>query len=184
MEFINQIHDFITQRSQKEIYRLLGIAATIIVLMLAGLTYYHFNRMSRLRKEMDVVNRARKETQKLLSRYTAVQKQRQEINAVLEKDRAFKIKEYFNALISDQNINQQNVKQIDVSQPQDLRNGYFEIRLDAAITNLSMKKLTELLYVLEKNQRIYIKELQITKTQQQAIDATVTIATLQPKEQD
>lgn len=59
-------------------------------------------------------------------------------------------------------------------------NGYTEVQLYASFSNMNIQKIAELLDTLEQNDRIYVKELEIYKSEQaHAVNINIMIATLQ-----
>lgn len=163
-----------------------GYIAISVILMFTGLIIYrHFSKINSLKKEIKKVNLARQETQVILSKDVEVKKQKDIVDEIIKKGKNFKLLQYFDTIVQNLGI-QQNIKSKNIT-TSDLENltaqGYSEIKLNAEISNLNMKKLVELLDEFEKNERIYIKSLEITKESEQAIEVNLIIATIQPKEE-
>ena len=110
-----------------------------------------------------------------------VKKQRQDVNTLLEKDKDFRIKGYFNDLLEYLNISGNKIKS-EISE-EDLDNEYTEIKLEAHLINLNTRDLCNLLNEIEKSERVYTKELEIFHFPKKptTIEVNLTIATLQPK---
>lgn len=163
-----------------------GYIAICVILLFTGLIIYrHFSKINSLKKEIKKVNLARQETQVILSKDVEVKKQKDIVDEIIKKGKNFKLLQYFDSIVQNLGI-QQNIKSKNIT-ISDLENltaqGYSEIKLNAEISNLNMKKLVELLDEFEKNERIYIKSLEITKESEQAIEVNLIIATIQPKEE-
>lgn len=182
MNIITQISLWLQSLDPKELYRyFIGIILALIIII-GGLMYRHISKVSALRNSIAYSNQLRKESKKILEQHEIVKQQQQEVDTILAQDKNFKILEYFTLLLKELNLSVYSSKEPIVSQ-EDLNNGYIELRLDASFTKINMKQLCELLDKIERNERIYTKALNITKTHQAAaIDVAITIATLQKKE--
>jgi hypothetical protein len=182
MPVLDQIKNYIATLNTQELQRMFLIVIGVFVFLLCGFLFYHIRSVNALHRDINSVNKTRREVQHMLSTYATVQEQKESVNKILTEDKAFKIKEYFTSVLRDLQFEQKNIEQTTVSEPRDLRNGYFEIRLDGSFINITMQNLAELLQTIERNKRVYIKDLTITKnTQTPTIDARLSIATLQPK---
>lgn len=148
-------------------------------LLLVGMCYYHVSRVWALQNHMIRINRQRKQARDLFEQLSKVNLQKESVNEILRRDKSFKIKEYVTGIMQELNLSKKNNK-AEVSDPQDLQNTYSEIKLGCTFTNITMQQLTEFLYKVEKNERVYTKELIITKAHgDRTIDVTLVIATLQ-----
>lgn len=137
------------------------------------------NRMTRIKG----INKKYLEVRNLLERYEMVKKQKAEVDAVLEKDKDFKIGGYFNTVLQQLNLLGKKTREPETS-AEELENGYREIKLYATFNGLNMKQLIDLLDALEQNERIYTKEVEVYKPEQdRTINVNLLIATLEPKEE-
>lgn len=130
---------------------------------------------------MNRINELREEVRSILDKGQLVKKEQREIDALIAKEENFKIVGYFEDLLTKQGLNNKKAS-IEASSP--VREGkYQESILVARFTSMTMKELTELLQELEKNRRVFTKELDITLSLKtpNTIDITLTIATLEPK---
>jgi len=177
-----RIKRFFDELDEKKLTQYLFILIGGLVLVLGGITYYTQHRIKTLKNEIKKVNVIREKARDLLSKNAVVNMQRDEVDAILAQDNQFKIKEFFVELVANLNLTAQSSKETELSNPQDLDNGYSETKLDASFSGISMQRLCELLLQLEKNRRIFLKEVVITKSSQSnAIDVSLVIATLQQK---
>ncbi len=160
--------------------RILWTILATVLLLSAGLVWWHISTVTHLQSELRTINEQRKQAQGWIKRYQQIQKQQESVNAVLEQDPGFKIKEYMNNLLKEQQL---SGAQLTLGRPRDIQNGYNEISLDVSITGITMQQLANLMYAAEKNQRVYIKSVTIDQQKQaKKIDTTLTVATLHKKE--
>jgi predicted lipid-binding transport protein (Tim44 family) len=184
MESLQKIQTFFATLSKKEFQQYTAIAGSLLALLIMFSVYRYTVTISRLKKEIAAINKQRGDQLKeLLMRYELVKKQQAEVETMLAKDPNFKIKEFLDTVMSKVNIIQYKAKEEQFSQ-QDLENGYTENQLYVSFANITTQHICELLYALEQNERVYIKQVELYKTDlSKTINANVTVATLQPKQE-
>lgn len=181
MELFDKIQAYLNSLEQKRFYQYVGGALGIIALIMFLLMFQYYRKVRSLKQMVVSTNELREEAQKILDKGQQIKKDQKEINAILAQDPNFKIAGYFADLTSKMGL-AQNLLPPSISTA--LQEGqYQETILQAKFNNITMKQLTELLQEVELNKRVFIKELDITRAKKQAnsIDATLTIATLEPK---
>ena len=182
MNILIRLKDWIMSLDEQEIVRSFGVSMGILVTLIGLLLYVRYSSTSNSLGRLKRINQLRTETKQLLQEHEMVVQQQHEVDALLAKDSAFLIKEYFLGVMRELNIERLMTKPAEVSEPQELSKGYSEIKLEASCSELNMKQLTDLLYRIEQSERIYTKELVITKaTKTPTVDITLVIATLQPQ---
>lgn len=150
-----------------------------LVIITCGFLYYYHSSTKALTTKIARINEQRNKTKELLERFQRVKKQQIEVNDLLEEDKEFKIGGYFSSVINQLGL-QQNKTRDPVTSSIQLDNGYTEIQLYASFSNINIQKIGELLDTLEQNARIYVKELEIYKSEQNhAVNINIMIATLQ-----
>lgn len=183
MEAIEQVQTFFATMSKKDFQRAMLAGAATLTLLLSFFVYRYIATVSKLKKEIANINRLRsQDVEDVLTRYELVKKQQTEVETILAKDPTFKIKEFLDTVMNKVNIVQYKAKEPQFSQ-QDLENGYTENQLYASFANVTTQHVCELLYALEQNERVYIKQVELYKTDlNKTINANITIATLQAKQ--
>ncbi|MEX0940324.1 MAG: hypothetical protein WDZ41_03115 [Candidatus Babeliales bacterium] len=181
MIVLDQIRQFILNLDSKQFQRYLIIILSIILCLIGIVIYRYYSSISFYKKRIYQINQQRRTVKEILERFEIVKKQQTEVNTLLEKDRDFKIAGYFNNVINKLGISQNKTREPETSS-EELDNGYTEIKLFASFSNMNMQRLTELLDTLEQNERIYTKEIEVYKPDQEAtININILIATLEPK---
>lgn len=151
-------------------------------LLSGGTLYLATRRVDASERRIRKVNQLREQAKTILSRHAVVKRQQAEVDTILEQDRAFKIKEFFTTVVAELGLTSNLSKQAEVTDPQDLGNGYSEIKLDASFSGLSTRQFVDLLYRIEQSERIYTKEVVLVKApKSSSLDLTIVIATLQSK---
>jgi hypothetical protein len=183
MNFFDKIKQYVAGLDEKSFLTYGAGALGAIVLLCAGLIYYYYSNIGYWRKQINDINYSREEVKRIIDRDELVQKQRAEVNKMLDEMPNFKIEEYFNELIAKHGLMQNKVTTPNITYGDRGDKEYREVLLTTQFDMLNMKQLTELLNDIEQNSRIYAKELEITKAKKapNTIDVTLTIATLQRK---
>ena len=186
MKLVAKYKKFLKEFDDKKQLRALYIVLGLIV-VIGGFFLYRYSRsISSLKKKMTVVNKARKETQVLLSTNKNVEMQRSKVESMLEKEgKNFKLLDFFNNTLSNLKLvpYRTGKEKISYSNPQGIRaSKYQEVNLNVQMTNLNMRQVTDLLYELEQSKRVYIKKLEITSSKTNpVVDLSLVIGTLQKK---
>ena len=172
----------ILEQPAHRLHKILFSIAGGIIVASGLLVWYHIHTINTLQQRLRTINTQRRQAQNLFTRYQNIQKQKEQVNSVLEQDKDFKIKEYMTDRINELQF-PSNTYKLEVSKPRDIQNGYKEVSLDANFTKVTTKQLVTLMHEAEKNERVYIKSVTISQQKQvQKIDATLTVATLHIKE--
>ncbi len=180
MKWLDNVQNYLNNLDAKSFrnYAIAFFAAFLLIF--AYLIYNFYSNIHSLKNKINVLNRKRRDVKELLQQYELVQKQKKQVEEILNKEKDFKIKQFFDATLTKLGIIQ-NKKSADDSLGESLE-GYTERKLDATIENINTKQLAELLEELERTDRIYLKEVDIEKDKTSpAITVHIVIATLEPK---
>jgi hypothetical protein len=183
MEFIENIRRTLDNIDRKtlQLYSLIAAGAVALLMVLFVVQFYRSTQA--LKRQIVSINKKRQDATTLLERYYLVKKQQEQVDAILSKEKDFKISQAFEKLLQTTGISTNKAQEPETTSQQVL-DGYTEWTLYASLTNLNTKKLTELLYAIEQEERIYTKEVEIEQTPgERSINVKITIATLEPKEE-
>jgi len=176
MVLLKRIRERLEKLDEKEFFKYGAIFLGIICLLSSAIIVRYYFKKSSLTKQMKSVNSLREEVKTILDRYERVKKQRDEVNALLDKNEDFILEEYVEQLRKQLGLTY--VIESRTTAPRD--EVYKEIAINAKFTNMNMRELTELLQELEKNKLVYTKDLDIVKSKSRSgtLDVSITIATL------
>ena len=179
MVLLEYIRDYIGRYDDRQLKRAFVLTGTALFFIIVYLFYVkHKNREDFLLR-ISSLNKERVRTQKIISLRSLLKSERQDADLLLNEDKNFRLLDYFNILMKEIGLVPSSDPQ--VAAPRDLDMGYNEIELTALFININMKQLVVLLENIDKNKRIYTKELVIDKSQKTpTIDIKLTIATLEP----
>ncbi len=181
MAFFVSIKDYLDNLESKDFKKYVTIGLAIVLLLAGLLMVQYYRSVWALQSRIAVINKRRRDVQNMLERFERVKKQQIEVNTSLAKEKDFKISQFFENLLQKLGIDKNKTQQPETL-PKDVLDGYTEWTLYVNLSNLNTKKLSELLYAIEQEERIYTKELEIEKsTKSNAINVKITIATLEPK---
>ena len=175
------IKAFIQGLDKKIFLRLCLFVLSVVIVVSGGLLFYYLRKLDILERKLRIVYRQREEAHTILSDHAQVKEQRVQVNEILAQDKKFKIVEYVSSIVGELQISSNMSKDPALSE-HDLNNGYSETVLDIQFKNMNMKQVVEFLYKIEQNDRVYTKNLMISKVpSNNKVDVTVVIATLQQK---
>lgn len=181
MNIVN-LQNYLETMEQKKFYLYTGIGLGIIALGMLGMIFYHKRTMTTIRKEIKQLQQQRIQARELLETHERIKIQQQAVNDLLEKDKSFRILDYFNNLISALGLKASLEEPTLTTNPLEGSNDYIEVTLTARLKNITLQQLVELLAEIENNPRIYTKELEIAQASGAILNATLVIATLQQTE--
>lgn len=185
MNVVTRIQSFFDQLNERDFKRYLAAFIVILLIINAVIVYRYISKTRALKNRVTFINRKRREVKETLERYEMVKKQQAEVDALLEKDRDFKIAGYFNDVLTKLNLARFKTREPETSR-ETLDNGYTEVKLYASFSNITTQNVVELLDALEQNERIYTKELEMYKPNDtgKTINVNILLATLEPKTQE
>ena len=179
MALLEYIRDYIAHYDDRQIRKATILAAATFCLTLMYLFYARHKNSEEFLGRISSLNKERVRTQKIISLRAQLKSERQDADLLLSEDKNFRLLDYFNQLMKEIGIMPSSSPQ--VGTPRDLDMGYNEVELTALFMNINTKQLVVLLENIDKNKRIYTKELLIDKSQKTpTIDIKLIIATLEP----
>ncbi|MBI2353249.1 hypothetical protein HYV11_03360 [Candidatus Dependentiae bacterium] len=176
---INTIKNFINGLDRKEFIFYSSIYLGFCLFLVFGIMIRHIYVMQEAKNKIISLNQARKKVQEVLTQFSQVIHQRNNVDALLQKDKSFYLQKFFKDLIQQPSLMIKNVN--DKPSTQKLENGYTEESLNVTLTAITTQQLCMLLKEIENEERIYIKSLDITKPIAKKINVSMVIATLIPK---
>lgn len=184
MQLFARITDFFARLDKKQMQRLIMVAIGSAFVLLGLVAYFQYRQVQFFRREMITINNARIKVNEILERNEVLKQQQQHGEGIMAKDKNFYLKEHVNSIVSKLGL-QNNFKggPVSINDLENLRaRGYEEVKMLADFVGINMRQLVELVRELELNERLDIKKIDIVKAKQSnAIDAQLSISTLQPK---
>lgn len=175
-----KIKQFIDNLDEKDFQKYAVVALVIILALFGVLAYRSYSAIATLKKRNGVVNQSRRKVKEILTEYELVQQQQKYVEDILLKTKDFKIVSEFDQILASLGLS--NAKTQD-SEPnaEDVLEGYSEIKLLVTLTGLNTKQLADLLLAIEKQERMYTKELEVEKNSDNNLTVKITVATLEKK---
>lgn len=184
MKVVENIRNFVDSLEEKQFYTYLGVLLFGAILIMSLIVWRYYSQVHSINEQIETINEQREETKRILTSARRVQQQRAEVDALLGQDPNFKIGGYFEDVLNKLGLADKKTASDKIEHSQiDHEGKYKESIRKAKLTGMNMRQLTELLHELEQNKRIFIKELEISKSikQSKTLDISLTIATLEPK---
>lgn len=174
-----RVRNFFRSLEPQEVYKYTALILAIILLISGLILWRYYAGVQSLQRKLGLLNKQRLETRSLLEKNDYVLQQQIRVDEILERDKNFKIKEYFISVVQKLGLANLISKDPEITS-NELVNGYTEIKLDVSLSSMNMKQLVDLLYNIEQNERVYTKDLKITKSlRTQTIDVSLVIATFE-----
>jgi hypothetical protein len=180
MVLFDSLTTFINNLDKESYYKYLAIIGAIFLSLIGITLYFYYSGISQEQERIAAINESRQEVKTILTKAIRIQKQRAEINTLLEEDPNFKIKQALQDIMSNIGIVADFVGDTKI----DHDNNYQEEIVTYQLNGITMKQLTEFLNEIDENKRVFTKELDITKSKRvpHTIDVNITMATMMPKE--
>lgn len=180
MSFLERLQNFIDSTEEKtfRIY-LFSIVGAVLALSI-GLIVWHYLALSTVSERIEMINESRQQARKIITTNKQLELEQKNLDRMLDKDPFFSLVEYVSNLLAQYHL--QPAKQVEPTSSNRL-NQYNERTVRVEIRETDMKTLTELIEELTQNERVTIKEVEITAAKGQSIDVSLTLATLYKKTQ-
>ncbi len=178
MNMLEKITHFLLTREQEDFYKYVGGYLIGLFLVCSVIIGYYISAASGLKSTLNSLYKTQQESKLLLEKVKVIEKQKESVDKLLDTEKNFKIKNYFDELIKNLNLTSFQRKEAEVTEEEILKDQYSEIKLSAQLYGISMKQLCQVLETLEKKERLYTKDLSITKGRGPTIDVSITIGTL------
>lgn len=186
MTSLQKLKNFLRNLEEKELYIYLSGFFAIFLIFMLLLAFWHSRRISYWNGQLNNLKKQRIETKQLLADHNQVELDRQKVNDILLTDTNFKIRRFYDDLISQLQLMPFKTK--DPAEPvsTELEGGEKERVLTADFHDLTMKQVTDILSYIENNQRVYTKKITIDKVSKErpTLNITIDIATIEPSSQE
>lgn len=185
-KFFDTFQTYLLALDKKTWYRYLMVIAAVFFLIVGIILFFYYSKTARWQTHIIEINEQRQEAKNLLNKAIQVQKDRAQVTALLEEEPNFKIKEYMQEVferVGISIIDNVSSDRITIASGNTVGN-YREDTIKYQLTGITMRQLTHLLEEIEKNKRVFTKELDIIKSKKvpRTIDVDIRISTMMPKE--
>ena len=177
MIIFDPIRDFIKNLNKKEMIRYGSIYVGLFVIFMAIIIVRHIMTSKDLYQKTVILNKSRSTAQQIFTKFQVVQKQKNNVDELLKKNKNFNIQKFFPELLAQHNLSTQVSSRF---AREKLPNGYIQESLAVTCTGITTQDLCELIVAIEAQPLMYITFVDITNMlQAKKINVSMTIATLQ-----
>ena len=176
---ISLIKDFFVGMDKKEFtrYSFIYLGACLFIILL--IIVRHFYLIGDEKDKIAVLNSSRKKVQNILTQFSLVKKQKEKVDTLLNKDKNFYIKKFFDTVAQKSSVDKNSKETLSKKK---LENGYEEESLSIQLSQITTKQLCDTLQALEQEARVYIKFVDISKMNNaRKINVAMDIATVMPQ---
>ena len=182
MEFLKPIIDYIIKLKDKEFQQYMIAILAGITLICCGTIYVTYSRSKGHIITIKQLKKLEQKSYMILSDNQKIQLEEDRIQKLIEQNKEFSIKTYFEKFTREHNAAPEANWDTTVN-PIEGNDKFDEVVLPATFKKQTTKTLVTLLDALDKNEIVYLKEVAITHEEGQKISFTLTIATKKPKRQ-
>jgi hypothetical protein len=159
---------------QKQFERYVLIFLVGVSCLVGGVTYYIYSQSGQLVDRIKKLEELSNKSMQILGDNAKAQQEAQRIQELLDKDKDFNIKSYFETFYKEQGITPEpgwDTKQEEINER------ISEVSLSALFKGLSMEKLVKILSALGAKPVVYVKDIAIKSESNKKLNFELTIAT-------
>ena len=108
-----RLKKYIESWNQKEFRNYSLIMGSILMILISIIIFYYYYRITTLNTRIATINKNRITARSLISRYDLVKKQQIEVDAILAKEKDFKISQYFEQLLAKLDLTKNKAQDVD-----------------------------------------------------------------------
>jgi ATP-dependent Lon protease len=181
MNFLETIATHIASQNTKQQQIFIAAVLCSIALLIGGsLTYLYMQRASDIETIIQIQEQIKK-NELLMAQSERIKAEEERIKELLDENKGFSIKTFFETLMLDQKLKPELGWETEVRSIEG-NDTFDEIILTAQFKKQTTQSLIALLNVLERNEIVYIKELDIKKEEKKTISFEIILATKKRKQ--
>lgn len=180
MKFIDPVRKFIESKDQKEFFKYAVIAIGIIVALAIAIVWWSHIYIASAEEMIQDINNQREQVKKILTKHTYLEKEEREINAFIAKNPDFTILGYITQLLNQFGLTSNIPLEENISAGVGT-NTYAEIISHVEIVDTDMQTVAKLFQEIEKEKRVSIKSIEITRAKPTTVTVRLEIASLRKK---
>lgn len=181
MAALDQIIITLTSLDRKKFNLYLGIFLGVTALMAGGVIYWLHQKRSAQIKELTTLHEQTQKIDRIVENSEHVQAEEERVQNLLEENKGFSIKTYFEQFCSEHNVTAEQGWDTE-SRSLEGNEAFDEVILSATFKNQTTQSLVTILTSLNYNEIVYIKELEVKNEGSRKISFTLTIATKKRKQ--
>lgn len=175
-KLFNEIIAYIQKLNKKEFEKNLKIFLGAISIITFGGIYYIYAEKRNLINKIKKTQKLTFKTSNIIKTYEKMQQEEKKTQKLLEREKDFNIKTYFEKFYSKQQITPEGNWEA-ITQELPSSDKFDEVIISATFNHQTTKKLIDILKALNEKDIIYIKELIIKSESNKKINFDITIAT-------
>ncbi len=180
MKFLEPIKNFIESKDQKEFLRYLIISLGVIVFLAVLVLWWRHYRLSSAEEMIQDINTEREQVKQILSKHKHLEKEEKDLNELMAKNPDFTILGYITHLLDEFRLRSSTPLEENISAGAGT-DTYAEIISHIEIVDTDMQTLAKLFQEIEKEKRVSIKSIDITRAKPTTVNVRLEIATLRKK---
>lgn len=179
MKIIDDILSFIFSLDSKRFLIYLGIITITLALSATALLYFIHAKSTTLINNIKLLQKLNEESKILIATYDTIQTRKEAVFDLLEKEKNFDLKSFFATFSKENNLKIES-PWTTIAETVEGNELLEEISLPITMPHITMQQLVHFLETFKQKERVYIKNLTLTKETEPPflITCSFTIATL------
>jgi hypothetical protein len=176
MKFLEKFAEHIKTEKEKDLRKYLLFIITGMFITTIIITSIIHKKNIELVTKMKTLDRLIIKTNHIIANNDAIEKKEQAIKKLIQDNKTFDIREYFEKFCKDQKIKIPLEDWDSRTQPVEGSDEFDEVVLEANFKGQTTEKLIHIIKELNKTKMIYIKALELENTDKKTINIDITIA--------
>jgi len=181
MSIMHDAASRIARQSAKEHQTFLLISLAVATALLGGMIYFLYSQQDTTIEALKALAEQIKKNDALIATSERIHAEEERVKTLLEDNKGFSIKTYFESLTHDQNMKPEPGWDTETHAIEN-NDTFDEIVLTAQFKNQTTQSLVAFLGIIEESEIVYIKELTIKKDGPKTIVFELTLATKKRKQ--
>ncbi len=181
MSFLETIIQTITQQTSKQHQVFLISVMSVAFASIGGIIYFLYTQRATDVATLIALQEVSQKNNVLIGKSEKVRAEAERISGLLEENKGFSIKTFFESLTQEQKLKPEQGWGTEIRSIEG-NDTFDEIILNATFKNQTTQALVGLLGVLDNNEIVYLKEVEIKKETPKTITFVLTIATKKRKQ--
>lgn len=176
MKLIHSFLSFVKHLDRQEFIKYASGYALGVLLIVGGTIVWRYLIVSSLDERFETLAETRQRVQSLMTKNDKLKKEQKRLDEIIKGD--FSLAEAFTNILS--SLGLRATKEVP-TKTTPINSKYDKRSVTADIAELDMKQITQLIQIIDQNDRIIIEELTITRKSSMSLDISITVATLVKK---
>ena len=172
---IENIYNIDSSTARKYMFGYIGIIIFLSILI----QVMFILKSNKINKHGILILEKKNKIKQLIDEKNKIDELKDKIDNILKKEIEFKLKDYIMSFLQQKNFISNLLSSSDIPKEEIIKPGYREVSMDLELQNLSTMQIIEILSLLEENLRVYLKDVELIKSDDALLKLKINIAALE-----